>query len=104
MTDGVKNARNAKSSENGSRHTPGQAGAQHADYLEKLFGGVELAVFAGEEERDVGVFILVAIVDFATVEGLRVDVDADGTLIKFGEVHDLVNRLHGIDEGRMGGV
>lgn len=30
--------------------------------------------------------------------------DADGTLIKFGEVHDLVNRLHGIDEGRMGSV
>lgn len=30
--------------------------------------------------------------------------DADGTLIKFGEIHDLVNRLHGIDKGRMGGV
>src|SRR4029077_4356936 len=61
----------------------------------------ELAVFAGEEKRHVGVFVLVAVIDFAAIEGFGIDVDADGKLIKFGEVHDLVNRFHGINKGRM---
>ena len=30
--------------------------------------------------------------------------DADGALVEFGEVHDFVDGLHGIDEGWVGGV
>jgi hypothetical protein len=52
--------------------------------LQKLFVGVELAVFAGVVERDVAVRAFFARVDFAAVEGLGIDVDADGALIEFG--------------------
>jgi hypothetical protein len=52
--------------------------------LQKLFVGVELAVFAGVVERDVAVGAFFFGVDFATVEGLGIDVNADGALIEFG--------------------
>lgn len=51
--------------------------------LQKLFVGVELAVFAGVVERDVAVGAFFALIDFATVEGFGIDVDADGALLEF---------------------
>ncbi len=51
--------------------------------LQKLFVGVECAVFAGVVEGNVAVGALFFGVDFAAVEGLRVNVDADGALIEF---------------------
>src|SRR5437016_640408 len=72
--------------------------------LQDFFGGIELAVFAGVEERHVGVGPLVAQIDFATIEGLRVNVDADGTLIEFREIDDFVDGLDGIHVGGMRGV
>jgi hypothetical protein len=59
--------------------------------LQKLFVGVELAVFAGVVEGDVAVSAAFALIDFATVEGLGLDVDADGPLIELGQVQDLVD-------------
>jgi hypothetical protein len=64
--------------------------------LQQLFVGVELAVFAGVVEGDVAVSPAIALIDFATVEGLGIDVDADGALIKFGQVQNLVDGLEGI--------
>src|SRR5260370_721519 len=72
--------------------------------LQKFLSRVQFAVFAGVEERDVGVGALVAKVDFATVEGFRINVDADGALLEFGEIQDLVDGLERVDIGRMGGV
>jgi len=51
--------------------------------LQKFFVGVELAVFAGVVERDVAVSAAFALIDFATVKGLGIDVDAYGALIEF---------------------
>ena len=64
--------------------------------LQQLFVGVELAVFAGVVQGDVAVSAAFALIDFATVKGLRIDVNADGALIKFGQVQDLVDGLEGI--------
>src|SRR6266403_6046986 len=72
--------------------------------LQELFGGIELAVCAGVEERHVGVRALVAQIDFATVKGLRVHVNADGTLVEFREVDDFVDGLDGIHVGGMRGI
>ena len=47
---------------------------------------MELAVFAGVVERHVGVGALVAVIDFAHIERLRINVDADGALVVFGKV------------------
>ena len=52
--------------------------------LQQLFVGMELAVFAGVVQGNVAVGALFARVDFATVEGLGIDVDADGALIELG--------------------
>jgi hypothetical protein len=38
--------------------------------LEEFFVGMELAVFTGVVERDVGIGAFIAVVDFAHVEGL----------------------------------
>ncbi len=62
---------------------------------------MELAVFAGVVERDVGVGAFIAVIDFAHVERLGVDVDADGALIVFGKIQDLVDGFERIDVGRM---
>lgn len=72
--------------------------------LEKLFAGVELAVFAGVVKRDVAVRAAFALVHLATVERLRVDVDADGALVEFGEIQDLMNGFERVDVDGMGGV
>jgi hypothetical protein len=72
--------------------------------LKKLFVGVELAVFAGVVQGDVAVSAAFALIDFATVEGLRIDVNADGALIKFGQVQNLMDRFEGINVNRMGAV
>ncbi len=45
---------------------------------------MELAVFAGVVEGDVAVGAFFALVNFATVERLGIDVDADGALLEFG--------------------
>lgn len=45
---------------------------------------MELAVFAGVVKRDVAIRTFFARIDFAAVEGLRVDVDADRAPIEFG--------------------
>jgi hypothetical protein len=50
--------------------------------LEELFVGVEFAVFAGVVKGYVAVRAAFALIDFATVEGLGIDVDADGALIE----------------------
>ena len=65
---------------------------------------MEFAVFAGVVEGNVAVSAAFALIDFATVEGLRIDVNADGALIKFGQVQNLMDRFEGINVNRMGAV
>ena len=69
--------------------------------LQELFAGVELAVFAGVVQRDVSVGAFVAVIDFAHIERFGVNVDADGALIEFGKIQDLMNGFERIDVGRM---
>src|SRR5260370_25868673 len=77
----------------------GRAGA-----LQKFFGGIQLAVFAGVVERHVAVGAFFAKVDFASVEGLGVNVDADGALVEFREIQDLMDGLEGVDISGMSWV
>src|SRR5258707_13250668 len=72
--------------------------------LQKFFGGIQFAVFAGVEKWDVGVRALVAEIDFAIVEGLGINVDADGAPVEFRQVHDFMDRLDGIHIGGMRSV
>jgi hypothetical protein len=72
--------------------------------LQKLFVRVEFAVFAGVVERDVAVGAFFSRVDFAAVEGLGIDVDADGALLEFGKIQNLMDRLEGIYVNGMGAV
>jgi len=69
---------------------------------------VQFTVFAGVEERDIGVGALAppffALIDFAGVEGFGVDVDADGALRVLREIDNLVNGFAGIDVGGVSGV
>jgi hypothetical protein len=81
-----------------------QAEAFATKTLQELFIGVELAVFAGVVERDVAVGAFFALVDFATVKRLGVDVDADGALIEFRQVQNLMNGFEGIDVNGMSAV
>ena len=69
--------------------------------LEKLFVGMQFAVLAGVVQRDVGVSSFIAVVDFAHIERLGIDVDADSALLKFGQIQNLVNRFERIHVGRM---
>jgi len=65
---------------------------------------VELAVLGRVVERDVPVSAFFELVDFAGVEGLGIDVNADGALVVFGEIQNLVNGFEGIDVTGIGGV
>ena len=59
--------------------------------LQKLFVRVELAVLAGVVEGDVAVGAFFLGVDFAGVEGLGIDVNADGALSEFRKIQNLVD-------------
>ena len=72
--------------------------------LQKFFAGVELAVLGGVVERDIAVGAFFELVDFAGVKGLGIDVNADGALIVFGEIQNLVNGFEGIDIAGIGSV
>jgi len=72
--------------------------------LQKFFVWVELAEFGSVVERNVAVGALFELVDFAGVERLGVDVDADGALIVFGEIENLVDGFERIDVDGIGGV
>jgi len=61
--------------------------------LQKFLVGVELAVFAGVVKGDVAVSAAFALIDFAAVKGLGIDVDAYGALIEFGQVQNLMDGL-----------
>jgi len=50
--------------------------------LQKFFGGIQFAVFAGVVEGDIAVGAFFTEIDLASVEGLRVNVDADGALVE----------------------
>src|SRR5260370_19736676 len=75
-----------------------------AGVLQEFFGGIQLAVFAGVVQRDIAVGASLAKIDLASVEGLRVNVDADGALVEFCEIQNLMDGLERIDISRMGGV
>ena len=62
---------------------------------------MELAVFAGVVERDVGIGAFVAVIDFTHIERFGIDVDADGALIEFGKIQNLVDGFERIDVGRV---
>lgn len=53
---------------------------------DEFFFGVELAVLGRVVEGDVAVSAFFELVDFAGIEWLRVDVDADGSLFVFREI------------------
>ena len=72
--------------------------------LQEFFVGVEFAVFAGVVEGDVAVGAFFFGVDFATVEGFRVDVDADGALVEFRQIQNLMNRFERIDVDGVGAI
>ena len=69
--------------------------------LDEFFVGVEFAVFGGVVEGNVAVGAFFELIDFAGVEGLGVNVDADGALIVFGEIEDLVDGFEGIYVNRI---
>src|SRR5260370_16357333 len=81
-----------------------EKGPDRAGVVQEFFGGIKLAVFAGVVERDIAVGAFLAKVDLASVEGLRVNVDADGALVEFGEIQNLMDGLERVDISRMGGV
>jgi len=58
---------------------------------------MKAAVLTGVVEGYVAVSSLFELVDFARVEWLGVDVNADGALIVFGEIENLVHGFEGID-------
>ena len=72
--------------------------------LDEFFVGVELAVFGSVVEGNVAVGAFFELIDFAGVERLRVDVNADGPLIVFGEIENLVHGFEGIDVDGIGGI
>ena len=65
---------------------------------------MELAVFGSVVEGNVAVGALFELIDFAGIERLGVDVDADGALIVFGEIENLMDGFEGIDVDGIGGV
>ena len=71
---------------------------------EKFFVGMELAVFGGVVEGNIAVGAFFELIDFAGIERLGVDVDADGALIVFGEIENLMDGFEGIDVDGIGGV
>ncbi len=65
---------------------------------------MELAEFGSVVEGNVAVGALFELVDFAGVERLGVNVDADGALIVFGEVENLMDGFEGIDVDGICGI
>jgi hypothetical protein len=65
---------------------------------------VEFAVFAGVVEGNVTVGAAFALIDFATVEGLGINVDAYGALLEFRQIQDLMDGLERIYVDGMDGV
>ena len=65
---------------------------------------MKLAVFGSVVERDVAVGALFELIDFAGVERLGINVNADGALIVFGEIENLMDGFEGIDVDGIGGV
>ena len=65
---------------------------------------MELAKFGSVVEGDVAVGTLFELVDFAGVERLGVNVNADGALIVFGKIENLMDRFEGIDVDGICGV
>src|SRR6266699_3774426 len=72
--------------------------------LQEFFRGVQLAVFAGVVERDVAVSAFFAKINLATVEGPGVHMNADGALVEFREIQNLMHGFERVDVGRMRGV
>ena len=65
---------------------------------------MEFAIFRGVVERDVTVGAFFELVDFAGIEGLGVNVNADGALIVLGEIENLVDGFERIYVAGIGGV
>jgi len=72
--------------------------------LQERFGGIEAAVLAGVMKGSVAIGTLLALVYFARIEGLGIDVDADGALMEFGKIEHLMDGLERIDVGGVSGV
>ena len=83
--------------------TPASEGGRYND-LEKFFVGVELTVFVSVVEGNVTVGAFFELVDFAGVERLGVNVNADGALIVFGEIENLMDGFERVDVTGIGGV
>src|SRR5215469_2219926 len=66
-------------------------------WLEKFLVRRKFAVFAGVMQGHVGVRSSVHGINFATGIGMRVDVDAGGALVEFGEVEDLMDGFFALD-------
>ena len=65
---------------------------------------MELAVFGSVVEGNVAVGALFELIDFAGIERPGVNVNADGALIVFGEIENLMDGFEGIDVDGIGGV
>src|SRR6267143_3004732 len=78
--------------------------ATQSGALQNLFSRIQFAVFAGVVEGDIAVGAFLAKVDLASVKWLGVNVDADGALVEFGEIQDLMDGLERVDVGGVRGV
>ena len=65
---------------------------------------MELAEFGSVVEGNIAVGAFFELIDFAGVERLGVNVNADGALIVFGQIENLMDGLEGIDVDGIGGV
>jgi hypothetical protein len=72
--------------------------------LQEFLVGVQTAILAGVVKRYVSVRSFVPIIDFAHVKRLGINVDADGALIVFGQIQNLVDGFEGVHVGGMHGV
>ena len=69
--------------------------------LKEFLVRIEFAVFAGVVQGDVRISSAVERIDFATLIGIRVDVNAGGALVEFREIEDLMDRLFALNGSRM---
>ena len=65
---------------------------------------MELAEFGSVVEGNVAIGALFELVDFAGVEGLGVNVNADGALIVFGEIENLMDGFERVDVHGIRGI
>jgi len=72
--------------------------------LEEFLVGIQAAVFARVVERNIGVRAPLAQINLARIERLGINVNANGALVKFGQVFDLVDGLDGIHVGGVSGI